>query len=98
MSEASLFTGLSFPEIYERILVAPIFRPFAEDLIRTLHPTAADSLIDVACGTGIVARVARETMGAAARIVGVDQAPPMLAVAKRADTTIDWRDGNATSL
>jgi len=98
MSEATLFTGMSFPEIYERVLVAPIFRPFAEDVIRRLHPTAEDSLIDVACGTGIVARVARETMGRSARIVGVDPAPPMLAVARAADATVDWRDGNATSL
>jgi ubiquinone/menaquinone biosynthesis C-methylase UbiE len=51
-----------------------------------------------ACGTGIVARVARERLGPEARIVGVDVAPAMLAVACTVDPTIDWREGNAVSL
>jgi SAM-dependent methyltransferase len=45
-----------------------------------------------------VARVARERLGREARIVGVDVAPPMLAVARTVDPTIDWREGNAMSL
>jgi ubiquinone/menaquinone biosynthesis C-methylase UbiE len=61
-------------------------------------PVRGDSVIDVACGTGIMARVARERLGPDARIVGVDVAPAMLAVARSVDQTIDWRQGNATSL
>jgi ubiquinone/menaquinone biosynthesis C-methylase UbiE len=57
-----------------------------------------DSLLDVACGTGIAARIGRERLGPGARIVGVDAAPPMLAVARTVDASIDWRDGNAASL
>jgi ubiquinone/menaquinone biosynthesis C-methylase UbiE len=98
MSEAPLFTATTFTEIYERALVGPLFRPFAEKLISLLRPTREDRLIDVACGTGIVARVARERLGPEARIVGVDIAPAMLAVAQSVDRTIDWRQGNATSL
>lgn len=98
MSEAALFTTMTFPEIYERQLVGPLFRPFAEDLIARLNPGAHDHLLDVACGTGIVARLARERMGPAARIVGVDASPPMLAVARGIDSSIDWRDGNAAAL
>ena len=97
MAEA-LFAAMTFPEIYERLLVGPLFRPFAEDLIARLHPGAHDRLLDVACGTGIVARVARERMGQAARIVGVDASAPMLAVARGVDSTIDWREGNAMTL
>ena len=98
MSEAQLFTATSFPEIYERILVKPLFRPFAEQLLARVTPHRGDTLIDIACGTGIVARVARERLGPEARIVGVDVAPPMLAVARTVDPTIDWREGNAMSL
>ena len=43
MSEAALFATLSFPEIYERVLVGPLFTPFAEDLIARLRPAAQDS-------------------------------------------------------
>ena len=98
MSEAQLFAAMAFTEIYERVLVGPLFRPFAEELIARLQPRQGDSVIDVACGTGIVARVARAKLGPDARIVGVDVAPAMLAVARSVDPTIDWREGNATSL
>ena len=98
MSEAQLFAAMTFTEIYERVLVGPLFRPFAEELIARLQPRQSDSVIDVACGTGIVARVARAKLGPGARIVGVDVAPAMLAVARNVDPTIDWREGNVTSL
>jgi ubiquinone/menaquinone biosynthesis C-methylase UbiE len=98
MSEAHLFTKMTFAEIYESVLVGPLFRPFAEELIARLQSRNGDSLIDVACGTGIVARIGREKLGPGARIAGVDVAPPMLAVARNGDATIDWREGNAASL
>jgi ubiquinone/menaquinone biosynthesis C-methylase UbiE len=98
MSEAQLFAATTFTEIYERALVGPLFRPFAEQLVARVAPNRGDSVIDVACGTGIVARVARERLGPDARIVGVDVAPAMLAVARTVDPTIDWREGNAVSL
>jgi ubiquinone/menaquinone biosynthesis C-methylase UbiE len=88
----------TFTEIYERVLVGPIFRPFAEQLVSRVAPNRGDSVIDVACGTGIVARVARERLGPEARVVGVDVAPAMLAAARTVDPTIDWREGNAISL
>jgi len=98
MSEAQLFVATTFTEIYERVLVGPLFRPFAEQLVARLALRDGDRVIDVACGTGILARVARERLGAGAHIVGVDVAPAMLAVARAVDQTIDWRQGNATSL
>jgi len=98
MSEAQLFVATTFTEIYERVLVGPLFRPFAEQLVARVGLHRGDSVIDVACGTGIVARVARERLGPEARIVGVDVAPAMLAVARAVDSTIDWRQGNATAL
>lgn len=98
MSEAALFTTMTFSEIYERMLVGPLFQPFASDLLARLNPGRNDRLLDVACGTGIVARLARARMGAAAPIVGVDASPQMLAVARDIEPSIDWRQGNATAL
>ena len=98
MSDLQLFSTLTFPEIYERVLVGPLFRPFAQEVIARLEPTRSDSLIDIACGTGIVARLARETLGPGSRIVGVDIAPAMLAVARSIDPSIDWREGTVMSL
>jgi len=98
MSESQLFATMTFTEIYERVLVGPLFRPFATELVTRLKPRPGDSLIDVACGTGIAARIARETLGTSARIVGVDAAPPMLAVARTVEPSIDWREGSAAAL
>jgi ubiquinone/menaquinone biosynthesis C-methylase UbiE len=98
MSEAQLFATMTFAEIYERVLVQPLFRPFAEELIARLEPAQGDSLVDVACGTGIVARIARQKLGPGAQVVGIDVAPAMLAVARQVEPSIDWREGNAISL
>jgi len=53
---------MSLPEAYERFLVEPLFRPFAEELLDRLNPGQHDSLLDVACGTGD-ARIARRRLG-----------------------------------
>jgi len=98
MSEAQLFVATTFTEIYERVLVGPLFRPFAEQLVARVALSPGDSVIDVACGTGIVARLARGRLGPEARIVGVDLSEAMLAVARDVDQTMDWRQGSATSL
>ena len=77
------FAQLSFPEMYERALVGPLFRPWAEDMIEEVALGAGDRLLDVACGTGIVARLAKGRLGEDGTIVGVDLSPAMLAVARR---------------
>lgn len=89
------FAQLSFPEMYEHSLVTPLFRPFAEQLLEHVGLAPGDRVLDVACGTGIVARLARERLGNSARIVGIDLSPAMLAVARQLAHDIDWREGNA---
>jgi ubiquinone/menaquinone biosynthesis C-methylase UbiE len=88
----------TFPEIYERELVGPLFRPFAEVLLDRVGLRDGDRLLDVACGTGIVARVAKARLGPRGHIVGVDSSPLMLAVARTAAPDLDWREGSAESL
>ena len=94
----ALPSNLTFAEMYERFLVEPLFRPFAEQLLERIRPTPSDSVLDIACGTGIVARLARLKLGRGAKVAGVDVSGPMLAVARGVDPTVDWREGNATAL
>lgn len=96
--EQQLFAQMSFPDIYERALVEPLFRPWAELLLDDVELRPGDRVLDVACGTGIVARLANDRLGAAATVVGVDVSPPMLAVARRVAPAIDWREGHAEAL
>jgi ubiquinone/menaquinone biosynthesis C-methylase UbiE len=88
----------SFPEMYERSLVGPLFRPWAEVLLQRVKLAAGDRVLDLACGTGIVARLAMERLGEEGRVVGVDVSAPMLAVASTIAPSIDWREGNASTL
>jgi SAM-dependent methyltransferase len=92
------FSQMSFPEIYERLLVQPLFRPFAEQLIESAAVAPGERVLDVACGTGIVARLAHERVGAKGVVVGVDISPPMIAVARAAAPAVDYREGNAMAL
>jgi ubiquinone/menaquinone biosynthesis C-methylase UbiE len=88
----------SFPEMYEQWLVGPLFRPWAEMTLDEVHAAPRDRMLDIGCGTGIVARVARERLGRAAYVVGIDISPDMLAVARKMAPDVDWREGNAGAL
>lgn len=88
----------SFPEMYERWLVGPLFRPWAEVTFEELKLSPGHRVLDIACGTGIVARVARERLGTAGYVVGIDINAEMLAVARTVAPDIDWRLGNAGAL
>src|SRR3974377_701303 len=55
-------------------------RPFA-DLLAQVHCPDAQSIVDLGCGTGNLTRILAERWPAA-RVVGVDNSPEMLAQAK----------------
>jgi ubiquinone/menaquinone biosynthesis C-methylase UbiE len=88
----------TFPEMYERWLVEPLFRPWAELIIEEVVLSPTDRVLDIACGTGIVARVARERLSRADQVVGVDISPDMLAVARAVAPDVVWRQGSADAL
>lgn len=88
----------SFPEMYERHLVGPLFRPWAEVLLERVALARGNRVLDVACGTGIVARLARERLGEDGYVVGVDVSPQMLTVGRSIAADIDWRAGSAMAL
>ena len=96
--EQRLFSQPSFPEIYEQALVGPLFQPWVQPLLEDVELRSGDRVLDIACGTGIVARIAKERLGSTGTVVGVDLNPQMLAVARRVAPTIDWREGDAGAL
>lgn len=88
----------SFPEMYERLLVEPLFRPWVDSLLQRADLAAGDRVLDLACGTGIVARLAKERLGNSGHVVGIDVSPPMLEVASKIAPNVEWREGNACAL
>jgi ubiquinone/menaquinone biosynthesis C-methylase UbiE len=95
--------GASAPEVYERDLVPAVFGPWASRVIELATPQPGERVVDVACGTGVVTRLAAERVGASGQVVGVDLNPAMIAVAqsvasKLPNMPIEWREASAMSL
>jgi ubiquinone/menaquinone biosynthesis C-methylase UbiE len=92
----------SAAEVYQEHLVPAIFGPWAGIVVDAARLRVGDRVLDVACGTGTVAREAALRVGPGGSIVGLDNNPSMLAVAGAvpppAGTVIDWREGDATAL
>ncbi|ELY57186.1 Methyltransferase type 11 [Natronococcus amylolyticus DSM 10524] len=92
----------SAPEAYERYLVPAIFVPWAERLVDRADVGNGDRVLDVGCGTGVVARHAAARVGETGSVVGLDVNEGMLEVAARTATEarleIEWRAGDATEL
>jgi ubiquinone/menaquinone biosynthesis C-methylase UbiE len=92
----------SAPELYERYLVPAMTAFWAHDLVDSAGVGPGDRVLDVACGTGIVARVAAAAVGAAGRVDGVDVNPGMLAVARvvppPAGAHVEWHERSVQAL
>jgi ubiquinone/menaquinone biosynthesis C-methylase UbiE len=87
-------------EIYEEYLVPAIFEPWARVLLDRAAPRPGERVLDVACGTGIVARLAADKVGTSGNVLGIDMNAGMLAVARKIAGTagVEWKEGNATAL
>ena len=90
------------PELYQRYLVPAVTLPWAIDLVDRVGIRPGDRVLDVACGTGVVARVAAERAGDSGRVAGLDVNAGMLAVARSlpppAGAPIEWVEGSALAL
>ncbi|HZU07089.1 MAG TPA: methyltransferase domain-containing protein [Chloroflexota bacterium] len=68
--------------IYERYGV-PLTARFTAPLLALAPPARGWRILDVACGTGLIARAAAPQVGPSGLAVGVDRSPAMIAVARR---------------
>lgn len=85
-------------EIYEQFWVPAMLGQWAPQLADAVKIASGDRVLDVACGTGVVAREAAGRVAAPSQVTGVDINEGMLAVAQRIQPEIDWRQGDATEL
>ncbi|MFV9633059.1 class I SAM-dependent methyltransferase [Mycobacterium neumannii] len=89
-------------ENYARDFVPLIPAPLAGDLIEVAAPEPGEYVVDIACGTGVVTRLAAERVGTTGKVVGVDLNPGMLEVARTtaapSGAVIEWREGSAEAL
>jgi len=85
-------------EIYDEQFVPALFRPWSGVVADAAHVGPGQRVLDVACGTGVLACAAAERVRARGSVVGLDANPQMLAVARRKSAEVEWVDGRAESL
>jgi len=73
---------------YEAIFVPSLFEVWTKHLVEGAGVREGSHVLDVACGTGVLARSALSRVGEQGRVVGADPAPGMLAAAKEIETSI----------
>jgi ubiquinone/menaquinone biosynthesis C-methylase UbiE len=94
------FVG-DIPENYDRYLGSVLFDPYAEDLVSRLSVPERATVMELACGTGIVTRRLREKLGPHAKLVATDLNHAMLDYAKRKfeeSAAVEWKQADATDL
>jgi ubiquinone/menaquinone biosynthesis C-methylase UbiE len=85
-------------EVYDEFFLPALFEQWAGQVCDAAMVGAGHSVLDVACGTGVLARAARQRVGPTGGVVGVDINDGMLAVARRNEPAIDWQQGAAEQL
>ena len=89
-------------ERYERVVARHILAPWVRVLLDAAGLSARERVLDLACGTGLVARAAAERVGPGGHVVGVDLNPGMMAVARTlpvsAGAGIEWITCSALDL
>ena len=98
------FYGISYSgnatENYERYFVPVIGGPLAEQLVAAAALRPGERVLDVACGTGAVARLAADRVGERGSVAGADVNAGMLEVARRvaAGRQIQWYETAAEAM
>jgi ubiquinone/menaquinone biosynthesis C-methylase UbiE len=90
--------GGNAPWNYQQFFVPNIGGPLAEDLLAVAHLKHGEHVLDVACGTGVVTRMAAERVAPKGKVTGLDLNPGMLEVARSStpeNLTIEWIEADA---
>ncbi|MBG0567696.1 class I SAM-dependent methyltransferase [Actinoplanes aureus] len=95
MTEQTYALSAEAADFYESTFVPALFGEWARRLVEAAGVRPGERVLDVACGTGIVARTAADRAGTT---VGVDRSDAMLAVARRIRPDLRWEPGDAHAL
>ena len=92
--------GTNAAENYEKYFVPVIGGPFGADLVNDAKLESGDRVLDVACGTGIIARLAAERVGLTGKVAGLDVNAAMLDIARslRTPIPVKWYETSAESV
>ncbi|HSD52298.1 MAG TPA: methyltransferase domain-containing protein [Candidatus Methylomirabilis sp.] len=98
MSDPSLEAEVAAARAYEALFVPALFAQWASRVVDAANLVAGQRVLDVACGTGVLAREVCLRTGPTGYVAGLDPSVGMLAVAKELSPSVDWRQGTAESI
>jgi len=103
MSEQSGFQiSGNAAELYERYAVPYMMGPWAPELVELAALRRGERVLDLACGTGLLARLAAPEVGPTGQVTGLDFNAGMLAVARTlpspSGASITWAEGSAMAM
>jgi SAM-dependent methyltransferase len=88
----------SAADVYEAFFVPALFHEWPPLVADAAGVGPGRQVLDVACGTGVLARHIAGRVGPQGRVVGLDINEGMLAVARREAPQIEWKQGAAETL
>lgn len=98
MSDTMLLAQIEAAQSYEALMVKGIFGEWAPRVAAAANIARGERVLDVACGTGVLAREAARRVGTEGAVTGLDRNAGMLAVARGTAPDIEWHEGVAESL
>jgi ubiquinone/menaquinone biosynthesis C-methylase UbiE len=98
MKESSLQSQIEGAKAYEALFVPALFGQWVGAVVDAARVQAGQRALDVACGTGVLAREIVSRVGENGYVAGLDPNPGMLAIAKELAPSVDWKQGVAESI
>lgn len=85
-------------ELYEERFVPALFVHWVDAVLEAAGARTGQDLLDVGCGTGIVARHAAQRVGPTGHVTGLDLNQAMLAVGSRLRPDLTWQQGDVAAM
>ena len=98
MTEQTLQEQVEAATSYQDLLVPALMEAWAPRVADAAGIRPGDRVLDVACGTGVLTRVAASRVGSRGGVTGLDLNPGMLGVAARLSPALQWQQGTADAL
>ena len=97
-TDTTIQPQLDAATVYEEVFVPALFAPWPPKVVEAAHIGPGQRVLDVACGTGVLARHVASLVGPSGSVAGLDPNPGMLEVARKLEPSIEWHSGAAESL